>query len=123
MKFPLTVKIKLACSTKEFSLSRVEADNFKFSGYRYENLSLEENWKCSEESALLYFQTSLQAFISKLREKFEIKDCEPAIIPKISFRCGNDSCKALLLKGYGDIRGVEVLCKKCKKVSPPFSLS
>ena len=121
MKFPLTVKIKLASSTKEFSLSRVEANNFKFTGYQYENVCLEENWKCSDESALLYFQTALQAFVSKLTEKFEIIDCEPAIISKTSFRCANGSCNALLLKGYGDIRGVEVLCKKCKKVSPPFN--
>ena len=123
MKFPLIVKIQLAHSTKEFSLSQVEAGNFKFSGYRYVDLILEETWNCSEESAIIYFQTSLQAFISLLTEKFEIIDCEPAVIPKISFRCGNDSCNALLLKGYGDIRGVEVLCKKCKKISPPFSLN
>jgi hypothetical protein len=128
MKYPLVVEIEVsnpstASGCFEFTLNRVAEGRFEYRGFLILPIldELREVWECSEVSALRYYCSGLQGFIDSIRQDFKVISDDQNFLPKVSYCCGNDDCRTMLFKGYGDVHGVEVVCKKCKRISPPFN--
>jgi hypothetical protein len=124
MKCPLLVKIQPTDTqgndAVEFLLTQLEPGKFSFITVGF-SMNVSESWNCSETSALSYFKTSLYEYLSTIQSNFKVLEDSQNLLHKLSYCCGNDSCRALLFRGYRTVVGIEILCKKCKQVSPPFN--
>lgn len=47
-----------------------------------------------------------------------IKDTQN-LLPKITYRCSNPSCKAKLFESWGTASGIRIICRKCKTLGIP----
>ena len=79
-----------------------------------------EKWVCSEERAVRHFTSNVQHFILPFPSVEIVKDTS-GLLRSTSYRCANSSCKSKLFIGLGEVAGVQILCRKCKTISPPFS--
>lgn len=101
-------------------LTVLSDSEFEFAETLEAEVASPERWICSRDRALRYFTSNVQHAIMPFAGTEIVKDSS-GTLDFISYRCANLSCGTKLFIGFGEVAGVQIRCRKCKTLSPPFS--
>ena len=54
-----------------------------------------------------------------LKSLVTVKEDTHDLVPKITYRCAHPQCRAKLFEAWGTVKGINIVCRKCKRLCVP----